>query len=151
MKSFPAPIHKSTLIQKPNRTFKCGAKVAAQAQPQSTIYHCVLQGTTVTWSEEEEGGTCRTLAPTLFLKAYDLGVGAKAVPRRAVVDGLEVGRDDVAHGQRGDHSFFCGDGLHGVAAGRSRLQHGFLPWPGLEKKKKRKTGWRVELCAKQTC
>ena len=124
----------------------------AHRTPTSTIYHYVLQETTVTWSEEEEGGTCRTLAPTLFLKAYDLGVRAKAVPRRAVVDGLEVGRDDVAHGQRGDHSFFGGDGLHGVAAGRSGLQHGFLPWPGLKKKKKKKkTGWRVKTCAKQTC
>lgn len=70
---------------------------------------------------------CRTLAPTLFLKAYDLRVRAEAVPRRAVVDGLEVGRDDVAHGQRGDDSLLGGHGLHGVAAGRSRLQHGFFP------------------------
>lgn len=83
--------------------------------------------------EEEEGGTCRTLAPTLFLKAYDLGVRAEAVPGRAVVDGLEVRRHDVAHGQRGDDAFLRRDRFHRVAAGRPGLQHGFFPRPGLRR------------------
>lgn len=91
--------------------------------------------------EEEEGGTCRTLAPTLFLQAYDLRVRAEAVPRRAVVDGLEVRRDDVTHGQGGDHSFLCGDALHGVAARCSGLQHRFFPGPGL----RRDSGLNVHL------
>lgn len=81
--------------------------------------------------KRRKGGTCRTLAPTLFLQPDDLGVGAKAVPRRAVVDGLEVGRHDVAHGQCGDHAFLRGHRLHGVAAGRPGLQHRLLPRPGL--------------------
>ena len=81
---------------------------------------------------EEEGGTrFRTLAPTLFLQPDDLRVGAEAVPRRAVVDGLEVGGHDVAHGERGDHPFLRADRLHRVAARRARLQHRLLPGPGL--------------------
>lgn len=95
------------------------------AQSLSRVYHYLENHCHV--FEEEEGGTCRTLAPTLFLEAYDLGVRAKAVPRGAVVDGLEVGRNNVAHGQCGDYSFLCGDRLHGVAAGCSRLQYSFLP------------------------
>lgn len=66
-------------------------------------------------------GSGRTLAPTLFLQPDYLGVGAEAVPRRAVVDGLEVGRHDVAHGQRGDDALLRGHGLHRVAARRARL------------------------------
>lgn len=75
------------------------------------------------------------MAPTLFLQANDLSVGAKAVPRRAVVDGLEVGRDYVAHGQGGDDPFLGGHGLNGVTARSSRLQHGLLPRPGLRRKR----------------
>lgn len=79
--------------------------------------------------------TCRTLAPTLFLKANDLCVRAKAVPRRAVVNGLEVSWDNVAHGQGGDDSFLGGHRLHGVTARCSWLQHRLLPWPSLRKGK----------------
>lgn len=85
------------------------------------------------WVKEEEGGTCRTLAPTLFLKPYDLGVGAKAVPCSAVVDGLEVSWHNVTHGQCGDDSVVCVDSLHSVATRCPRLQHGFLPGPGLRR------------------
>lgn len=73
------------------------------------------------------------MAPTLFLQPDDLGVGAEAVPRRAVVDGLEVGRHDVAHGQRGDDALLRGHRLHRVAARRARLQHRLLPRPGLRR------------------
>lgn len=90
----------------------------------NTNEHCI-------W--KEEGGTCRTLAPTLFLKAYNLCVRAKAVPCCAVVDGLKVGWDDVAHGKCWNDSLLCVDSLHSVAARGSRLQNSFLPWPGLIK------------------
>lgn len=84
--------------------------------------------------------TCRTLAPTLFLKANDLCVRAKAVPRRAVVNGLEVSWDNVAHGQGGDDSFLSGHSLHGVTARCSWLQHRLLPWPSLRKGKHSRKG-----------
>ena len=77
--------------------------------------------------KEEKGGICRTLAPTLFLETYDLCVGTEAVPGGAVVDGLEVGRNDVAHGERGDDPLVCADRLHRVAARRAGLQHRLLP------------------------
>ena len=128
-----APLITYTKVHSPTNTLTQANNISqtqVSKHPSSVAVDHVGK-TTVTWSEEEEGGTCRTLAPTLFLKAYDLGVRAKAVPRRAVVDGLEVSWDDVAHGQRGDHSFFCGDRFHCVAAGCPRLQHGFLPWPSL--------------------
>lgn len=70
-------------------------------------------------------------ALTLLFESYDLGIGAKAVPRSAVVDGLEVSGDDVTHGQRGDDAFLCAHRLHGVAPGRPGLQHSLLPGPGL--------------------
>ncbi|TNN83833.1 hypothetical protein EYF80_006009 [Liparis tanakae] len=41
---------------------------------------------------------CRRKCPFM---AYDLGVRAKAVPRGAVVDGLEVSRHNVTHGLSG--------------------------------------------------
>lgn len=82
--------------------------------------------------EEEEGGSCRTLAPTLFLQAYNLGIRAEAVPGRAVVDGLEVCWDNVTHGQCGNDSLFCVDSLYSVAPRGPGLQNGFLPWPGLK-------------------
>lgn len=75
------------------------------------------------------------MAPTLFLQANDLGVGAEAVPRRAVVNSLEVGGDNVAHGEGGDDPFLGGHRLNGVTAGCSRLQHRLLPRPGLSEGK----------------
>lgn len=84
--------------------------------------------------------TCRTLAPTLFLKPNDFCVRAKAVPRRAVVNRLEVGWDNVAHGQGGDDSFLGGHRLNGVTAWSSRFQHGLLPGPGLRKGKSFRKG-----------
>lgn len=95
----------------------------------------LLQLSTIpqSWFKEEEGGTCRTLVPTLFLKPYDLGVRAKAVPRSAVVDSLEVSWDNVTHGQCRDYPIICVDSLNSVATRCSRLQHSFLPWPGLRK------------------
>lgn len=72
------------------------------------------------------------MAPTLFLEADDFGVGAEAVPGRAVVDGLEVRRDDVAHGQSGQNPVLRADRLHRVASRCSRLQDRLLPRPRLE-------------------
>ena len=67
----------------------------------------------------------------MLLQPYDLCVGAEAVPRRAVVDGLEVGGHNVAHGERGDDPLLRADRLHRVAARRARLQHRLLPRPRL--------------------
>lgn len=97
-----------------------------------------LSGSLLHWRKGR--GTCRTLAPTLFLQANDLRVRAEAVPRRAVVNSLEVGRDNVTHGQRGDDSFLGGHRLNGVAAWCSWLQHSLLPRPGLRKDKSIRKG-----------
>lgn len=103
-----------------------------------------------------EKRTCRTLAPTLFLKANDLCVRAKAVPRCAVVNSLEVSWDNVTHGQGGDDTFLGGYRLNGVTAWCSWLQHGLLPRPGLRKSKSVRKGcfWpsRAELsCESMSC
>lgn len=74
------------------------------------------------------------MGPTLFLESDDLGVRAEAVPGSAVVDGLEVGGHDVAHGQCGDGAVFRAHRLHRVTARRARLQHCLLPGPGLKEK-----------------
>lgn len=55
---------------------------------------------------------------TLFLQCNDLCVGPKAVPGSAVVDGLEVSRDDVTHGEGGDDPLLSAHRLHGVSARR---------------------------------
>lgn len=73
---------------------------------------------------------------TLFLEANDLGVGAEAVPSRAVVNGLKVGRDDVAHGQGGDDAFLRAHRLHRVPPRRTRLQDCLLPGPGLKQQER---------------
>ena len=54
----------------------------------------------------------------MFLQCNDLCVGPKAVPGSAVVDGLEVSRDDVTHGEGGDHPLLGAHRLHGVSARR---------------------------------
>lgn len=53
---------------------------------------------------------------TLLFEANDLGVRAETVPCGAVVDGLEVSRNDVAHSEGGDDAFLCAHGLHGITA-----------------------------------
>lgn len=58
----------------------------------------------------------RNLIITLLFEANDLGVRAETVPGGAVVDGLEVSRDDVTHGEGGDDTFLCAHGLHGITA-----------------------------------
>lgn len=72
--------------------------------------------------------------PTLLFEPDDLRVGAEAVPGSAVVNGLEVGPDDVADGQRGDDALVCADCLHRVAPGGPRLQDVLLPGPSLPSK-----------------
>lgn len=72
--------------------------------------------------------------PTLLFEPDDLCVGAEAVPGSAVVNGLEVGPDDVADGQRGDDAFVCADCLHRVAPRGPRLQDVLLPGPSLPSK-----------------
>ncbi|KFO84542.1 hypothetical protein N320_02430, partial [Buceros rhinoceros silvestris] len=58
----------------------------------------------------------------MLFEPDDLGVRAEAVPGGAVVNGLEIGPDDVADGQRGDDTLVRADRLHRVAPGGPGLQ-----------------------------
>lgn len=69
--------------------------------------------------------------PTLLLEPDDLRVRAKAVPRGAIVNGLEIGTDNIADGQRGDDPLVCADRLHRVAPRGPGLQDVLLPGPSL--------------------
>lgn len=69
--------------------------------------------------------------PTLLLEPDDLRVGAEAVPRSAVVNGLEISADDVADGQCGDDPLVRADRLHRVAPRGPRFQDVLLPGPSL--------------------
>ncbi|KFV49701.1 hypothetical protein N328_03462, partial [Gavia stellata] len=73
--------------------------------------------------------------PTLLFEPDDLRVGAEAVPGGAVVNGLEIGPDDVADGQRGNNALVRADRLHRVAPGGPRLQDVLLPGPSLPSKR----------------
>lgn len=73
--------------------------------------------------------------PTLLLEPDDLRVGAEAVPGGAVVDGLEIGPDNVADGQRGDDPLIRAHRLHRVAPGGARFQDVLLPGPGLSRER----------------
>ncbi|KFV14789.1 hypothetical protein N340_03717, partial [Tauraco erythrolophus] len=73
--------------------------------------------------------------PTLLFEPDDLRVGTEAVPGSAVVNGLEIGADDVADGQGGDNTLVRADCLHCVAPGGPRFQDVLLPGPSLPSKR----------------
>ncbi|KFP45295.1 hypothetical protein N324_12883, partial [Chlamydotis macqueenii] len=73
--------------------------------------------------------------PTLLFEPDDLCVGAEAVPGSAVVNGLEIGPDDVADGQRGDNALVRAHRLHCVTPGGPGLQDVLLPGPSLPSKR----------------
>ncbi|KFP64301.1 hypothetical protein N322_01613, partial [Cariama cristata] len=75
--------------------------------------------------------TSSAAVPTLLFEPDDLRVGAEAVPGGTVVNGLEIGPDNVADGQRGDDTLIRADRLHRIASGGPRLQDVLLPGPSL--------------------
>ncbi|KFQ47639.1 hypothetical protein N333_12639, partial [Nestor notabilis] len=78
--------------------------------------------------------------PTLLFEPDDLRVGAEAVPGSAVVNGLEISPDNIADGQRGDHTLIRAHRLHCVASRCPRLQDVLLPGPSLSSKRRGKPG-----------
>lgn len=108
----------------------------SEASLKDTRVHTTPPGCTGGWAGKAGGRgetrrAWRTLPPTLFPEADDLCVGPKAIPGRAVVDGLEISGHDVVHGEGGDDALLCADRLHRVAPPCARLQYCLLPGPRL--------------------